>query len=115
MKPIRSLFVGWTRVGLAALVVVAAGLSFVAPAAAQDESDEPAVTVLDDEESQPETQIVLDEDTSAIVQRIRRELVMVALAVTAGLVVFIWHTSPSRRLRVATRRADAVTEPLDEN
>jgi hypothetical protein len=114
VKPVRSLFVGRIRVGVAA-IVMATGLFFAAPVAAQGEPDDPAVTVLEDEESLPETQIILDEDTSAIVQRIRRELIVVAVAMAAGLVVFIWHTSPSRRLRVATRRADAAIELAEDD
>lgn len=101
-----------------AALVAAVSLSLAAPAAAQeqpDPSDDPAVTVIDDGEgAQPEVQVVLDEDTSAVVRRIRRELIVVAIAMTAGLFVFVWHTSPSRRLRVASRRAAATTGPADD-
>lgn len=95
------------------VVVVAAMLVFVAPASAQD-GPEPApvaVTEVDDAEAaQPESGIVRDEDTSATVRRIRRDLIIVAGVTSVALAVYVWHTSPTRRMRVAGRRTDAALE-----
>ena len=89
-------------------------LAFVAPATAQDD-DEPGVTVLDEgDESPPETQVVRDDDTSDNVGRIRRDLVLVAVVMSAALVVFAWHTSPSRRVRIATQRAGRTPDEVVE-
>ena len=116
MNPVPSCPVGWFRALLAAFVV-AISLLLVSPVAAQDESEvvedpEPAeVTVLDDEEeAQPESAIVRDDDTSETVRRIRRDLVIVAGVMTAALVVYVWHTSSSRRLRIASDRADTLLD-----
>ena len=95
-----------------ATVVAVWCLAFASPALAQDESEtEPApdptgVTVFDDgEAAQPESGIVRDDDTSDTVRRIRRDLVIVAGVMSVGLGVYVWHTSPSRRVRLATQRA----------
>lgn len=97
-----------------AMMIVGILLAVAAPVAAQDGADDPAaepgVTVAD-EAAPAEAQLVKDDDTSATVQRIRRELIAIAAVTTVGLVIFVWHTSPSRRLRVATRRAE--TTPVD--
>jgi hypothetical protein len=96
-------------------LVAAVSLTLAAPVAAQEQpepAEDPAITVIDDaEEAQPEIQVVLDEDTSAVVRRIRRELVVVAIAMAGALLIYVWHTSPSRRLRVATRQATVATGP----
>lgn len=95
---------------------MAVGLMWATPALAQDETDTSGVTVLDDgEEAQPESGIARDEDTSDTVRRIRRDLIIVALALTFGLVVYVWHTSPSRRVRVAALRAERVLDTGTEN
>lgn len=95
------------------MAVAAATLVFAAPASAQD-SPEPApvaVTEVDDAEAaQPESGVVRDEDTSATVRRIRRDLIIVAGVTSVALAVYVWHTSPTRRVRVAARRANAVLE-----
>ena len=91
-------------------------LGWTTPALAQDEQEPTGVTVLDDgEEAQPESGIVRDDDTSATVHRIRRDLIVVAAVMTVGLVVYVWHTSPSRRLRIASARAETVLETDDED
>ena len=85
----------------------------MSPVSAQEgqEPEPTGVTVLDGvEEAQPESAVVRDEDTSATVRRIRRDLVIIAGAMTLALGVYVWHTSPSRRLRIAARHAEAVLE-----
>jgi hypothetical protein len=99
-------------------LVAAMTLSCAAPAFAQDEVDpEPTgVTVIDDgEDAQPESGILRDDDTSATVREIRRNLILVAAATAAGLVVYVWHTSPARRVRVATARAEVVLDAVDDD
>lgn len=101
-----------------ATLVAATTLAWAAPAFAQDDVDpEPTgVTVIDDGEgAQPESGILRDDDTSATVRDIRRNLILVAAATAAGLVVYVWHTSPSRRVRVATRRAEIVLDATDDD
>lgn len=88
-------------------VLVAVIVTFAAPTAAQDEPDPTGVTVLDDgDEAQPDSGLVRDDETSRTVERIRRELVAVGFVMAAALVVFVWHTSPRRRLRIAAERLD---------
>lgn len=99
-----------------AALVAAATLSWGAPATAQSDSDpEPTgVTVLDDdEEAQPESGVVRDDDTSDTVARIRRDLIAIAALTAVGLVVYVWHTSPARRVRVAAGRAETVLDGDD--
>jgi hypothetical protein len=94
---------------LLATLVAMISLVWASPAHAQDEPSPTGVTVLDgDEDAQPESGIVRDEDTSATVRRIRRDLIVVAALTAVGLVVYVWHTSPTRRVRVAARRAASV-------
>jgi hypothetical protein len=84
----RSLFLG---LGLALVMAVSI------PAAAQDDpSGEPAdeVEVFDENESE------------ATVEWVTRALVGIAAGTGLLLVGYIWHTSPRRRLRVATRRRE---------
>jgi hypothetical protein len=98
--------VGWTRI-FAALV---AGLTLfgASPAQAQDEPETTGVTVLDDaDEAQPDSEIVRDDETSDTIQDIRRNLLLIAGLSGVGLLVFVWHTSPSRRFRIATEQVRA--------
>lgn len=94
-------------------------LTWTSPVAAQDTQDTPepgstGVTVLDGgEEAQPESAVIRDEDTSATIRRIRRDLVIVAGVMTVALGVYLWHTSPSRRLRLATQHAEAILDEPD--
>ena len=116
MNRIPSWPVGWIRLLLATLFV-ACMLLVAGPASAQDEPEpEPTgVTVLDGGEgAQPESGIVRDEDTSATVQRIRRDLLLVAGFTAVGLVVYVWHTNPTRRVRVAAERAETVLGSDDD-
>lgn len=97
-------------------MVVVMSLAFAAPALAQDAPDTTEVTVLDDGEgAQPESGIVRDDDTSATVRRIRRDLIVIAGVMTVGLGVYVWHTSPSRRLRAAAQRAETVLDSHDQD
>lgn len=68
----------------------------------------------DVDEAQPATEIVRDEDSSATVRRIRRDLVVVAIVTTLGLGVYVWHTSPTRRLRIATERAEEAGQSVGD-
>ncbi|MDW3219057.1 MAG: hypothetical protein R8F63_10655 [Acidimicrobiales bacterium] len=100
---------GWTRGFCAIVIAVVVGV-VASPAGAADEPDtEPTgVTVLDDtDEAQPDSAVVLDTETSDTVRRIRRELVTVGVIAAAALLVYLWHTSPRRRLRVAARQLQA--------
>jgi hypothetical protein len=104
--------VGWTRI-FAALVV---GLTLfgASPAQAQDEPEPTGITVLDDTDvAQPDSEIVRDDETSDTIQGIRRNLLLIAGLSGVGLLVFVWHTSPSRRFRIATERARAQAVPRD--
>ena len=84
------------------------------PAAGQDEPDPTGVTVLDDtDEAQPDSEIVRDDETSDTIQEIRRNLLLMAAAVGVALLIYLWHTSPSRRFRLATARAQ--TQPATED
>ena len=112
---IRSRPVGWIR-GFVAAIVVVAVCAVAGPAgAAEEPADDPGVTVLDDaDEAQPESEVVIDNETSDTVRRIRRELVAAGIVVSVALLVYIWHTSPRRRLRIAARRLDDVAAARDE-
>ncbi|GJM39528.1 MAG: hypothetical protein DHS20C19_28950 [Acidimicrobiales bacterium] len=99
-------------------IVIAVVVGVVAsPAGAADElEDDPTgVTVLDDaDEAQPDSEVVLDSETSDTVRRIRRELVTVGVVAAAALLIYLWHTSPRRRLRVAARQLQtAGSVPVD--
>ena len=119
MKRIRSCAVGWCPRGaiwfrIFVAFVVALVLLSVSPATAQDEPEPTGVTVLDDtDEAQPDSEIVRDDETSDTIQGIRRDLLLVAGASAVALVVYLWHTSPSRRFRIATERAQA-TPPAED-
>lgn len=116
VEPIRSRPVGWTR-GLCAIVIAVVVGVVASPAGAADElEDDPTgVTVLDDaDEAQPDSEVVLDSETSDTVRRIRRELVTVGVVAAAALLIYLWHTSPRRRLRVAARQLQtAGSVPVD--
>ncbi len=89
-------------------------MTFAAPVAAQQETDEPAITVVEDDEgAEQEGELVL-EDTSKTVQRIRRDLVAVSVLTTLGLGVYVWYTNPARRLRIASRNAELEGRSPDE-
>ena len=98
-----------------AAVVAAVSLAWAMPALAQDDPEPTGVTILDDgEEAQPESAVVRDDDTSATVRRIRRDLVIIAGAMSVAVAIYIWHTSPSRRVRIATQRAEVILDQPDD-
>ena len=105
MNPPRSRPVGWARV-LVAGAVAMLSLCPAASVAAQNDPEPTPVTFLDDGDgTRPEPGLVRDDDTRDTIQRIHLQLVIVAIAMMLALVVYVWHTSPARRLRVASRRA----------
>lgn len=84
----HSLFLG---------LVLALAMAVSIPAGAQDDpSGEPAVEVEAFDENESE----------ATVEWVTRALVGIAAGTGLLLVGYIWHTSPRRRLRVATRRRE---------
>ena len=84
----HSLFLG---------VVLAMVVAVSIPAGAQDDpSGDPAVEVEAFDENESE----------ATVEWVTRSLVGIAAGTGLLLVGYIWHTSPRRRLRVATRRRE---------
>lgn len=111
-EPVRSRPVGRTCALVALLIVLAVGSHAPAVGAAEEPEPEPTgVTVLDDaDEAQPDAAVVIDDETSDTVRRIRRELVFVGVVSSAALLVYLWHTSPRRRLRVASRRLHATED-----
>lgn len=119
------------RVGFVLTVALLCALSRTA--AAQDAPADPrvpadpgSVTVLELEDGTdgPATAVQLDpaqevaepfdgQATEGTIRRVRVTLLSIAGALTVALVVYFWHTMPSRRLRVATRRAERRrAEPL---
>lgn len=95
--------------GLLAATLGTAALWAASPVGAQEDvpaSDaEAQVNSTQQEIDAAQIDIVRDDDTSDTIQRIRRDLAIVAVALTVALAIYIWHTNPSRRLRVAGRHA----------
>lgn len=89
------------------VVLVALALTLLAGPVAAQESDPsvPEVSVVDDGEAADLAEPFDGRATEGTIDRVRRTLVGIAVATTVGLVAFWWHTSPARRLRVATQRA----------
>ena len=104
------------RAGAVALVMVGAVLSG-GVAAAQDDDPTPTINPVAQTESEVDTSEEIDYDENqAGIDRARRTLIAIAAAMTVLLIAYWWHTIPSRRLRIATRRlADhrARTETAD--
>lgn len=57
--------------------------------------------------AQADTEVFDEDETESTIDRVRTQLLVIAAVTGALLVVYIWHTDPQRRLRVATRRRDA--------
>lgn len=105
------------RAGVAVCVLFAAlgvGL-FAAPAAVAQDVDPvvPEVSVVDDGEAVEVVEPFDGRASEGTIDRVRRVLVAIAVATSVGLVAFWWHTSPARRLRVATQRAAENATPQD--
>ncbi|MDE0067209.1 MAG: hypothetical protein OXN44_10110 [Acidimicrobiaceae bacterium] len=93
----------WVRAA-AALVVIGSFWSG-GVAAAQAEDDRPTITPVAQAESEVEDAEDVDFDKNqAGIDRARRILIAIAAVMTVALVAYWWHTIPSRRLRVATKR-----------
>ena len=79
---------------------------FVSAASAQDsEPSLPEISVVDDGEAADAAEPFDGRATESTVDWVRRTLVGIAVVTGVGLIAFWWHTSPARRLRVATQRA----------
>lgn len=85
-----------------------------APVGAQDDVPADGVNTSQQEIDAARIDVVRDDSTSDTIQRIRRDLAIVAATLTGALAIYIWHTSPSRRLRVASRRAAADIDHDDD-
>lgn len=115
---IASSFVRLDKLRLAAAVLAAAVLSLLAVAghvSAQDVQDEYNVVPEADPESTYDSDSAavrrtVDPESSRELERITLALVAIAVLMTVLLVMFLWHTSPQRRLRVARRRSKAQFE-----
>lgn len=106
----------WVRAGAVALVIFGALLSG-GVAAAQDDDNGPTINPVAQTEGEVDTSEDIDFDKNqAGIDRARRTLIAIAAVMSVGLIAYWWHTIPSRRLRIATKRlADhrARTETVD--
>ena len=87
---------------LAALLLCVAGAAWVAPAS-EAVAQEQHYQVLQDDESDPlgpERRLV-GRDSSERVDAVFFALMAIAACLSAMLVIFVWHTSPRRRLRLS--------------
>ncbi len=77
-------------------------VSYVGQAAAQDA---PTISPVPQTEVETqETETINFDKNQAEITRARYVLVGVAVALSLGLVVYCWHTMPSRRVRIASKR-----------
>lgn len=103
----------WVRTGVVALVMLAVLL----PAnlvAAQDGNGPTISPVVQAEDEVDDAQDIDFDKNQAEIDRARRILIAIAVVMAVALIAYWWHTVPSRRLRVATKRlADhrAMTPP----
>ncbi len=86
---------------LLAPVVLVVSLGAGAPAAAQ-----PAQSSDEGEVVDTSTEIFDENESEATIRWVTRALVGIAAGTGFLLVIYIWHTNPRRRLRVATRRRE---------
>ncbi|MCQ3808185.1 MAG: hypothetical protein OXB92_12785 [Acidimicrobiaceae bacterium] len=94
----------WVQAGAVALVMVGALLSG-GVAAAQDGDNAPTINPVAQTEGEVDTSEDIDFDKNqAGIDRARRTLIAIAAVMSVGLIGYWWHTIPSRRLRIATKR-----------
>ena len=98
--------------------VLSAALCLLAAAghvSAQDTQDDHNVVPEADPENTSDSDSAdgrrtVDPESSRELERITLALVAIAVLMTVLLAMFLWHTSPQRRLRVARRRSKAQFE-----
>ena len=116
----------WVRAGAVTLVMVGALMSGGVAAAQGQDDNGPTVNPVTQAESDVDTANDVDFDKNqAGIDRARRTLIAIAALMTVLLIAYWWHTVPSRRLRVATKRladhratirhVDADAAPIDPN
>ncbi len=94
----------WVRTGAVALVIAGAVLS-AGVAAAQEDDNGPTISPVAQTEGEVDGSEEIDFDKNqAGIDRARRILIAIAVLMTVLLVAYWWHTIPSRRLRIATKR-----------
>ena len=105
-----------------ALCLLSAGPAWAAdgvPAAAVDQSDSPSVVVVaqeggSDEDSDTGLRLI-DRQSTTRVDAVVIALWSIAGGMTVMLAVFLWHTSPRRRLRLARTRSAHLAEEAEED
>lgn len=112
---------GWIAAPLLAVVLLVAVVGSVSAADGSDEfvvsadqSGELGVVVIAQSDLDPESDTerrLVDRETSERVDGVVIALWSIAAGMTVMLVVFLWHTSPRRRLRLARRRSTERYEP----
>ena len=112
---------GWIAAPLLAVVLLVAGVGSASAADGSDgsvvnadQSDEPGVVVIAQSDVDPESDTerrLVERETSERVDGVVIALWSIAAGMTVMLVVFLWHTSPRRRLRLARRRSTELYEP----
>ena len=127
--PVKADTVGpmkWVRAGAVTLVMVGALMSGGVAAAQGQDDNGPTINPVAQAESDVDTANDVDFDKNqAGIDRARRTLIAIAALMTVLLIAYWWHTIPSRRLRVATKRladqratirhVDADAAPIDPN
>ncbi len=116
----------WVRAGAVTLVMVGALMSGGVAAAQGQDDNGPTINPVAQAESDVDTANDVDFDKNqAGIDRARRTLIAIAALMTVLLIAYWWHTIPSRRLRIATKRLadhratippiDPKAEPVDPN
>ena len=127
--PVKADTVGpmkWVRAGAVTLVMVGALMSGGVAAAQGQDDNGPTINPVAQVESDVDAANDVDFDKNqAGIDRARRTLIAIAALMTVLLIAYWWHTIPSRRLRVATKRladqraiirhVDADAAPIDPN
>ena len=95
----------WVRAGAVALVMVAALMSGGVAAAQGQDDNGPTINPVAQAEGDVDAANDVDFDKNqAGIDRARRTLIAIAALMTVLLIAYWWHTIPSRRLRIATKR-----------